>query len=101
MAKNSALMISGWLYGLSAGNTSPVIGSVPAAWACRISRCLLVSCISFTTYDEMGNIKTLARDGGTANFYHYFGNQLHYAETVTNTLVTMQMATQRPMVETA
>ena len=37
MAKKSALMISGWLYGLSAWNTSPVTGSVPAAKAWRTS----------------------------------------------------------------
>ncbi|KQR67242.1 DUF6443 domain-containing protein [Pedobacter sp. Leaf176] len=35
------------------------------------------------TYDVMGNIRTLSRDGGTANLYHYNGNQLYYAENVT------------------
>ncbi|MDN3588091.1 DUF6443 domain-containing protein [Pedobacter aquatilis] len=38
----------------------------------------------FLTYDEMGNIKTLKRDNGNANLYHYNGNRLWYAENVTN-----------------
>jgi len=37
------------------------------------------------TYDVMGNIKSLARDGGNANYYDYQnGNQLWYVAYVTN-----------------
>ncbi len=36
------------------------------------------------TYDRMGNIATLARDGGTANIYFYTGNRLNHVNGVTN-----------------
>lgn len=36
------------------------------------------------SYDVMGNINTLSRDGGNANKYHYNGSRLYYAEYVTN-----------------
>ncbi len=35
------------------------------------------------TYDLMGNIKTLSRDGGNANLYVYSGNRLSYVEYLT------------------
>jgi RHS repeat-associated protein len=36
------------------------------------------------TYDEMGNIKTLSRDGTMPRTYHYNGNRLDHAEYLTN-----------------
>ena len=44
----------------------------------------LSKCVGFRRLVKY-ETKTLSRDGGSANFYHYFGNQLHYAETVTDT----------------
>src|SRR5690606_11363652 len=37
------------------------------------------------TYDKMGNIQTLNRDGTGANLYHYNGNQLSSINNVTGT----------------
>lgn len=36
------------------------------------------------TYNEMGNITTLARDGGTAHIYFYTGNRMNHVDGVTN-----------------
>jgi len=36
------------------------------------------------SYDVMGNIKTLSRDGSGDHQYHYIGNKLNYAEQMTN-----------------
>ncbi|MEJ5996014.1 RHS repeat-associated core domain-containing protein [Pedobacter sp. Du54] len=36
------------------------------------------------TYDVMGNMTTLSRDGGTAHPYFYTGNRLNHVDAVTN-----------------
>lgn len=87
-------MISGWLYGLSAGNTSHSWGSglsLPNTFNYEYDKLGRLSKAASTgivmseemNYDEMGNISGLNRDNSEMKPYSYDGNKLLYVNGLT------------------
>ncbi|WP_443946652.1 hypothetical protein ACJVDH_05990 [Pedobacter sp. AW1-32] len=108
-AKKSALMISGWLYGLSAGNTSQSANVyngniVKQSWDWANTAAPTANVFNYgydklnrlssasktdgqmsevLAYDVMGNIANLNRDGAGAKTYHYTDNHLNSVTDLT------------------